>query len=199
MGVRPAARDKLAVPAQQRLGLDREADPGAPRQWATQRSQQPPISRCQPRLSSPPRSIASSWRNTRISSSFERRGRASSQTSANRFRTARYANDQTKQPSLDDDSNAEPSHIDLAGEPGRVYEPYACLRFSIPAVDRLLSCSQAGSQMQPFCGQRSQNRRVVDAPVWAQLLNCYPYAAVARPNERCRGGGVNDSPKPRTL
>jgi hypothetical protein len=35
------------------------------------------------------RKIASSWRRTRISSSFERRGRPSSQTSANRFRTTR--------------------------------------------------------------------------------------------------------------
>jgi len=49
------------------------------------------------------RRIANSWRRTRISSSFERRCRPSSQTSANRFRTTRYTNDQTKQPSLDHD------------------------------------------------------------------------------------------------
>jgi hypothetical protein len=47
------------------------------------------------------RRIASSWRRTRISSSFERRGRPSSHTSANRFRTTRETNDQSKQPSLD--------------------------------------------------------------------------------------------------
>jgi hypothetical protein len=45
------------------------------------------------------RRIASSCRRTRISSSFERRGRPSSHTSANRFRTTRYTNDQSKQPS----------------------------------------------------------------------------------------------------
>jgi hypothetical protein len=32
---------------------------------------------------------------------LQRRGRASSQTSASRFRTTRYANDQSKKPSLD--------------------------------------------------------------------------------------------------
>jgi hypothetical protein len=45
------------------------------------------------------RRIASSCRRTRISSSFERRGRPSSHTSANRLRTTRYTNDQSKQPS----------------------------------------------------------------------------------------------------
>jgi hypothetical protein len=44
------------------------------------------------------RRIASSWRSTRISNSFERRGRPSSQSKANRFRTTRYTNDQSKQP-----------------------------------------------------------------------------------------------------
>jgi hypothetical protein len=42
-----------------------------------------------------------------VSNSFERRGRPSSHTSANRFRTTRYMNDQSKQSSLDHDTNAE--------------------------------------------------------------------------------------------
>ncbi len=66
------------------------------------------------------RSSASSWRSTRISSSFEPRGRPSSHRSASTFRTARYANDQSKQPSLDHDSKSpEPSQVALLGEAGR--------------------------------------------------------------------------------
>jgi hypothetical protein len=44
------------------------------------------------------RSTASSCRRSRISNSFERRGRASNHTSANRFRTMRYTNVHSKQP-----------------------------------------------------------------------------------------------------
>ena len=51
------------------------------------------------------RSIASSWRNTRISSSFERRGRASSRR-ARTDSAQRDTQTTTKQPSLDDDSRA---------------------------------------------------------------------------------------------
>src|SRR5215216_5368500 len=71
------------------------------------------------------RRIASSWRRMRISSSFERRGRASSQTSASRFRATRYANDQSKKPSLDH----QQEHPNLASQNsrGRVCEPYGLL------------------------------------------------------------------------
>ena len=44
-------------------------------------------------------------------------GRSSSQTSANRFRTARYANDQSKRPSpRPRQQNAEPSRMSVDGE-----------------------------------------------------------------------------------
>jgi len=70
------------------------------------------------------RNIASSWRSTRISSSFERRGRASSQTSANRFRTTRYANDQNKQPSFNHDGKrAEPSQVTVGEEADEFANP----------------------------------------------------------------------------
>src|SRR6266542_6307132 len=52
--IRPAARDQLTVPAQQRLRLDREARPGDPRHRATQRCQQRPVSPRQLRLPSLP-------------------------------------------------------------------------------------------------------------------------------------------------
>ena len=52
--IRPAARDQLTVPAQQRLRLDREARPSDPRQRATQRCQQRSISPRQLRLQSLP-------------------------------------------------------------------------------------------------------------------------------------------------
>jgi hypothetical protein len=45
------------------------------------------------------RSTASSCRTSGISNSFERRGRASNHTSANKFSTTRYTNVQSKQPS----------------------------------------------------------------------------------------------------
>src|SRR5919198_298158 len=54
MRIRPAARDELAVPAQQRLGLDREGRPSGSRQGAAQRCQQPPICPRQLRLPSLP-------------------------------------------------------------------------------------------------------------------------------------------------
>jgi hypothetical protein len=81
----------------------------------------PPLRSVRPRPISPRRlrlpSLPTEHRefvtSTRISSSFERRGRASSQTSANRFRTPRYVNDQSKQPSLDHDSRA----LNLARSP----------------------------------------------------------------------------------
>ena len=49
MGVRPAARDKLAVPAQQRLRFDRKACPSRSRHESTERSEQRPIGTGQPR------------------------------------------------------------------------------------------------------------------------------------------------------
>ncbi len=44
---------------------------------------------------------------------------------ANRFRTTRYANDQSNQPSLDHDKSAEPTELDAPESLGRVCEPYA--------------------------------------------------------------------------
>jgi hypothetical protein len=52
--IRPAPGDQLPVSAHQRLGLNREPCPGDPRQRATQRRQQRPISQCQLRLPSLP-------------------------------------------------------------------------------------------------------------------------------------------------
>jgi hypothetical protein len=44
----------------------------------------------------------------------------------NRFRTAKYANDQSRQPSLDTHSeSAEPSQVAVGEGGGRVFEPYA--------------------------------------------------------------------------
>jgi len=71
------------------------------------------------------RSSASSWRSTRISSSFEPRGRPSSHRSASTFRTARYANDQSKQPSLDHDSKSPNlAKWPCSGRQDEVCEPY---------------------------------------------------------------------------
>src|SRR6266511_1999194 len=74
------------------------------------------------------RRTANSCRSTRISSSFEPRGRPSSHTSANRFRTTRYTSDQSNQPSLDHDKSAEPTELDAPESRGRVCEPYASQR-----------------------------------------------------------------------
>jgi hypothetical protein len=82
------------------------------------------------------RSIASAWRGTTISSSFERRGRASNQTSASTFRTARYANDQSKQPSRPDSKSAEPRWSGRGRTAGRVCDPTGGQGFDrLPLVD----------------------------------------------------------------
>src|ERR671919_3128712 len=85
----PASCDKLAMPAQQRLRLHRKARPrrrGSERLSAARSARSARVI-CGRRVCR--RRIASSCRRTRISSSFERRERASSGTSANRFRTTR--------------------------------------------------------------------------------------------------------------
>ncbi len=55
-----------------------------------------------------------------LTAAFERRGRPNSHTSANRFRTTRYTNDQSKQPSLDHGNRDEPSEPDARESRGRV-------------------------------------------------------------------------------
>src|SRR6266545_6122228 len=70
------------------------------------------------------RRTASSWRSARISNSFDRRDCPNSHTSANRFRTTRYTNDQSNQPSLGQDQSAEPTELDALESRGRVCEPY---------------------------------------------------------------------------
>jgi hypothetical protein len=77
------------------------------------------------------RRIACSCRSTKISSSFERRDRPSSHTSANKFRTTRYTNDQSKQPSLDHSESDEPSEPDARKSRGRVCEPYGSGRSAL--------------------------------------------------------------------
>ena len=44
--------------------------------------------------------------------------------SANRFRTTRYTNDQSNEPSLDDGTSAEPNESDAFRSRGRLCEPY---------------------------------------------------------------------------
>ena len=121
--VRPPAGDQLAVPAKQRLRLEREGCPSRPR---TASGSAPPAARDPPASASAAsrcrRRIASSWRRTRISNSFERRGRPSSHTSANRFRTTRYTNDQSKQPSLD---HGNERRTYRAERPGRAADEFA--------------------------------------------------------------------------
>jgi hypothetical protein len=89
MRVRPAEGDQLAVPAQHSLRLHGKACPRRPRQRLAQRCQQRPIGLCQLRPQAADEGSPARWRRTRISSSFERRGRPSSHISANRFRTTR--------------------------------------------------------------------------------------------------------------
>jgi hypothetical protein len=55
---------------------------------------------------------------------LERRGRPSSHTSAKRFRTTRYTNDQSTQSSHDRRRRAEPTEPHAPERPGRVCEPY---------------------------------------------------------------------------
>ena len=99
--VGPAASDELAVPRSKVSGLNEkavQAGRASDRLSAANSARSACVT-----LGRVPcrRRIANSCRRTRISSSFERRGRARSHTSANKLRTTRYTNDQSKQPSLD--------------------------------------------------------------------------------------------------
>jgi hypothetical protein len=82
-----------------------------------------PVSPRQPRLNRLPpldRQLVAQQQ----ASSFDRRDRPNNRTSANRFRTARYTNDQSKRPSSTDSKIAEPSEADAPEGHGRVCEPY---------------------------------------------------------------------------
>ncbi len=122
--VGPAARDQLAVPAKQRRRLDQQDRPGRPGNERLSDASSSRSVRVSFGVEACQRRIASSWRRTRISNSFERRGRPSSHTSANRFRTTRYTNDQSKQPSLDHGRSTEANARDAPESRGRVCEPY---------------------------------------------------------------------------
>ena len=77
-------------------------------------------------LGRPARRRSTARRRSRISSSFERRGRASNHTSANRFRAIRYANVQSKQ-TLPRPTARAPNLASRTRTKsrGRVCEPYA--------------------------------------------------------------------------
>jgi hypothetical protein len=75
----------------------------------------------------PRRSTANSWRNTKISNSFDRLERPINETSAIRLRTARYANDHSTRPSLDRlHKRAERSPATAEERHRRFSEPYLC-------------------------------------------------------------------------
>jgi hypothetical protein len=104
--VRPPARDQLPVPAKQRLRLEEktvQAGRGIARLSDARSARSARVNVGREDLG---RRIASSWRRTTISNSFERRGHPSSHTRANRFRTTRYTNDQSTQPPSDDETSA---------------------------------------------------------------------------------------------
>src|SRR6266545_1150669 len=79
--VRPPAGDQLPVPAKQRLRLEREDCPGGPRHERLSDASSARSARVNFGREDCRRRIASSWRRTRISNSFERRGRPSSHMS----------------------------------------------------------------------------------------------------------------------
>jgi hypothetical protein len=89
------------------------------------------------------RRIASSCRRTRTSTSFERRGRPSSQTSANRFRTTRYTNDQSKT-ALPRSTTARETNLasrTLRRAAGRVCEPYALALMDVSLMTPMTSAA----------------------------------------------------------
>jgi hypothetical protein len=98
MRVGPTARNQLAAPPKRVSGLTgkpAQALRGSERLIAANSARSARVSYGRAACR---RRIANSWRRTRISNSFERRGRPSSHTNANRFRTTRYTSDQSKQP-----------------------------------------------------------------------------------------------------
>jgi DNA-binding transcriptional regulator YiaG len=89
----------------------------------------------------------------------------------NRFRTAKYANDQSNQPSLDNDSkSAEPSQLAVAEGGERVFEPYAIREgagLSMGEVAREARCSVSAISRWES-GQRTPRGDAAER--WAALL-----------------------------
>jgi hypothetical protein len=115
--------DELTVPTQQRVRPHREARPRRPRQRTAQRRQQRTISTRQPRPSrlTPQNSqLVAQHKDLQF---LRATRRPNKNTSANRLRTARYSNDQSKQPSLHDREGR--TYRSRGPGRGRVCEPYA--------------------------------------------------------------------------
>ncbi len=128
--IRPAAGEELTVPAHQRLGLDREARPGDPRQRAAQRRQQRPISPRQLRLSSLPtehRKFMAQHQDLELLRATRPRQQPDEREQVPHRRDMRTTT--ASEPSLPTTARA----LNLArwrwfGEPGRVCEPYGVSR-----------------------------------------------------------------------
>src|SRR6266540_1263448 len=65
---------------------------------------------------------------------------------ANRFRTTRYTNDQSNQPSLDHNKSAEPTELDTRERDERICEPYG------PAAGLLSLCTEERGDLRPRSG-----------------------------------------------
>src|SRR6266545_2368532 len=137
--VGPAARDQLAVPAKQRLRLEREGRPGGLGQRAARHRQERTICWCWPRpwgLPTEDRQLMAEDENLQL---LRATRPPQSHTSANRFRTTRYINDQSKQPSLDHDRAPNLASPARQESRGRVCEPYAIYRDRDHSVEGLLA------------------------------------------------------------
>ena len=139
------------------------------------------------------RRIASSRRRTRISASFERRGRPSSHTSANRFRATRYTNDQSSSPPSTTTKNTEPSELDARESRGRVCEPYG---HSAPCVWR---GAAGAAPLCPHCPSANVEDRAVTNDSWRRRLDRVVGLEALRRRDtledpgRCAGSVTTDS------
>jgi hypothetical protein len=94
--VGPAASDKPAMPAQERLRPHQESVPAGPRQHAAQRRKKQPIARLEPRSADLTAKTDNSCRSTRISSSFARSLRPKSTINSGNRHTTTYSEDTSK-------------------------------------------------------------------------------------------------------
>ncbi len=135
MCVRPAARNELAVPAQQRVRFDREARPNRSRHRATERRQRRPISTRQPWPASMPpqhRQLMTQKQDLNLLRATSPRQQPHQREQIPRDQIHERPEQAT--PPSTDGKSPEPNQSRRTESRGRVCEPYALLARGVPRL-----------------------------------------------------------------
>jgi hypothetical protein len=161
----PAAGDQLPMPAKQRLRRDGEAGLRSRQRERLSVASSARSLRVSFGCRACRRKIASSWRRMRISNSFERPGRASSHTSANRVPNDEI-HERPEQAALPRPRHDEPNEPAAPESRRRVCEPYA-------AATR--------PEIRSYC--RAASSHAWPSSMYACALNWYCSPATTSPDE----------------